>query len=247
MKRYLVLFLMLFSLPGLLLAGCKKQEVSPPAPTAAPDNTFVKEADYPAVLAEAEKTGIMLEEGLYLTALHPYSGVYPEDGSGKTVENVAAADLVNLSAVSYRYLEFTVSAGDTVYTFFVSTLPVGGRLTVAEKNAAPYEALSEPVAAVTSVAAFDSPPSVYPGLVKLSYGDETVRAENLTDHMLQNVSVYYKTVNENGYLGGLTYRVQLGDLGPGAVKTSAAAHLGLRNAKIVFVTLDEPDAETSEG
>ena len=233
--------LLLLALAAASLAGCRRKPERQGSVTGEPvtDNSFVREADYPAVLAAAQETGLELEPGLYLTAVQAYTGVYPEDDAGEQVENVAAATLVNFSPLAYKYIEFTVTAGEVSYTFFVSTLPVGGKLTVVEKNKTPFAGASDPEAVVTSVEPFPNQPSMHPEALRLAYGDETVYAENICNEELHNVCVYYKTVNENGYLGGVTFRARLGDIDPERTAKTAAPGLKKNTGKILFVTIGQ--------
>lgn len=239
MKKTIAVFLLLM-LAAASFSGCRRGGKQGSV-TAEPvtDNTFVREEDYSAVLAAAQETGLMLETGLYLTAVQAYTGVDPENGDGTYVENVAAATLVNLSPLAYRYLEFTVTANGASYTFFVTTLPVGGKLTVIEKTAAPFAGAENMQAEVTSVEPFPNQPSLYPESLRIAYGEETVYAENISEEPLADVCVYYKTVDENGYLGGITYRVRLGDIDQGETAQSAAPGLRKNAAKIVFATIGQ--------
>ena len=238
-KNIAVMLLLLTALP---LTGCSRGEKKQSSVTGAPvtDNTFVREEDYSAVLAAAQ-AGVELETGLYLMSLRSYTGVYPENDAREYVENTAAATLVNLSPVAYRYLEFTVTADEAEYTFFVTTLPVGGRITVAEKNRAPFAGAQNMRARVTSVEPFPNQPSLHPESLRLAYGEETVFAENISGETLRDVCVYYKTVDENGYLGGITYRVRLGDVAAGETARSAAPGLGKTTGKIVFATIGQSE------
>lgn len=239
MKKTVAVLLLLMLLTASF-SGCrhgKKQGSVTAEPVS--DNTFVREEEYSDVLAAAEKTGLMLETGLYLTSVRAYTGVNPENGDGAYVENVAAATLVNLSPLAYRYLEFTVTADGASYTFFVSTLPVGGKLTVIEKTAAPFAGAENMQAEVTSVEPFPNQPTLYPDSLRIAYAEETVYAENISGEPLSNVCVYYKTVDENGYLGGVTYRVRLGDIEPGQTAQSAAPGLRSSAGKIMFATIGQ--------
>ena len=239
MKKTIAVFLLLV-LAASSFSGCRREKkLSSVTGEPIADNTFVREEDYSAVLAAAEETGLMLETGLYLTSVKSYTGVNPEKCNGAYVENAAAATLVNLSPLAYRYLEFTVTAGEASYTFFVTTLPVGGKITVIEKHGAAFEGAENMEAEVTSVEPFPNQPSLYPESLRIAYGEETVYVENISDESLKDVCVYYKTVDETGYLGGITYLVRLGDISHGKTVKSAAPGLKKDTGKIVFATIGQ--------
>ena len=238
-KRSVCVFCFVFTAVLLLSACGRSASSSGGTGVPARDKTVVLKEEYAAVLADAEKNGVEVESGLYLTRLFAYTGVFPEDTDEKEVTNAAAAELVNLSPVAYRGLEFTVTCGETVYRFFVSALPVGGRLTAVEQSGAALSETRDPAVTVSYADPYADRLSVQAEKLRITYTDETVMVENKTDQPQKNVCVYYKRTDENGYLGGLTFRVRLGDIAAGEIAESLAKFLKPGGSKVVFVTVDE--------
>ncbi len=225
---------------ALFLSACGRSASSNGgAAVPAQDKTVVREAEYAAVLAEAKQKGVEVESGLYLTRLYAYTGVFPEDTDGKEVKNAAAAELVNLSPVAYRGLEFTVTCGKTAYRFFVSALPVGGRLTAVEQSGAALIETQDPAVSVSYADPYAERLSVQTEKLRITYTDGRLTVENKTEQPQKNVCVYYKRTDENGYLGGLTFRVRVGDVAAGKTAESEAKYLKPGGSKVVFVTVDE--------
>ncbi|MBQ7687819.1 MAG: hypothetical protein IJT27_01245 [Clostridia bacterium] len=214
--------------------GCRQGAVSPAA-----DKTVVAADEVEALKRLASANGCELFDGLYITELFPFSGRYPEDGSDRETQNTAAVRLVNLSTVSYRYVAFTLTCGEENYSFFISTLLPGAKATVLETDGLPLVNGEISSAEVTAIEAFDQLPSVYLDVFRISYADGALTLENRTDADRKNVCVYYKSVDENGYFGGITYKVAIGDLTPGQSVTLAAEKLSATNSRIVFVTYDD--------
>ncbi len=236
MKKNLICILLLAAL-ALSLAACKKGTVVPAA-----DKTIVARDEVESLRDQAKQSGCEVFDGVYVTELFSYSGVYPENGQKEEADRVAAARLVNLSPVDYKYMEFTLFSGDKTYTFFVSTLLAGAKMTVLEKNAAVYKT-AEPVRTckLTSIEAFEEKPSVCLDIFRIAYADGLLHVENKTKRDVKNVCVYYKNVDENGYFGGITYKVQPGDLPAGeSVETVLQdGSLQKNNTRIVFVTYED--------
>ena len=209
------------------------------APESAADNTLLTAEEAAALLRQAETEGAELLPGVYVVSLGGYTGAFPEDGSGDAVKNAAAAYIVNLSDVSYKYLEFSLRSGGNSYVFFASTLLSGAKMTVVEQSKAIYEAGDGITAELMNAEAFDGTPSVALDVFRIRYGNGELKAENISGAEKKNVSVYYKQIDENGYLGGITYVVKLGSVGAGAYKSSEAANLYKNKAKVVFVTYED--------
>ena len=227
MKKQFFSFLTLFFIVAALFAGCgavitenETQTQAPALPSYAADGTYD------------------LGEGLFITGLFAYSGVYPEDGGDATCEGIAALRLENRSDVHYEYLTVTVDTAGGSYAFSVSTLFAGATVTVLDKNKTVCADTQIRAAAVGAKAAFLQPPTVHLDTLSISYTDGFITVKNLTDRTLSDVYVYYKSVDENGYFGGITYRAAIGELAAGAAMQTPAPHIKKDGSRVVFAEYD---------
>ena len=222
---------------GPILFGRQDPPAGEGAETA--DKTLISAEEAVSLREEAESNGTELLPGVYVVRLGGFTGEFPEDGTDVPVENAAAAYLVNLSGVSYKYLEFALRCGGHKYIFFATTLLSGTRQTVLEQSGAIFLEGEDLRGEIMNVSAFDATPSVALDTFLIRYGEGAVTVENRTDAEKKNVCVYFKRVDENGYFGGITYMVKLGAIAPGASVSAEEAHLYKNRVKVVFVTYDD--------
>ena len=177
-----------------------------------------------------------LAEGLFIEELFSYSGPFVEDGSNDPCENIAAVRIVNGSALSYRYLKFSLETADAVYSFAASTVMAGTEMTVLNEKKEPYTGDRIIACETVTIAPFTEPPSVYPDKFSISYLDFFLNVRNLTEKPIGNVSVYYKNTDENGFFGGITYRSFFGVVEGGQTLQNRVENLRKDSSVIVFVT-----------
>ena len=227
MKKQFFLFLILV-LAAALLSGCGRQ---PAGPGTLPE----AETAVPSGPADG---AFALGEDLYITELFSYSGPFVEDGGDGTCEGIAALRLENRSSVHYEYLTVSVETDDGSYTFAASTLFAGASVTVLEKNKSAYTGGGIRAAKIGARAVFADPPTVHLDTLSVSFTDGFVTVKNLTGSAFSNVYVYYKSVDANGFFGGITYRAAVGDLAAGAVLQTPAPHIRKDGSRVVFVVYD---------
>ena len=72
--------------------------------------------------------------------------------------------------------------------------------------------------------------------LELSFNGTMLKATNTTDQPFKNVTVYYKTLHEDGnFLGGITYMTVFGDLEPGRSAEKIAGHFHPDRSQIVRI------------
>lgn len=207
------------------LSGCNKE------------NNFTVDED------QKNKENFLMEtpSGIGLYECFSYTGPFVEDGSDEPVSNVAAIKVKNTSETYYQTLRLSVSSGDKNYNFFITSFFPGDVITALETDRQPFERGD----GVTDFAERESSrfaetpsdhldefiPQVYDGVMNF----QNVSGKNFE----KDVYVYYKNVNEAGYLGGITYRVNLGPMKKGEIKQGSSSHLSGTFSKIVFVTYGE--------
>ena len=177
-----------------------------------------------------------LIDGVYVTKIFSYSGAYFEDGSNDACEGVCAVCLYNASPVHYQYLRFTLKTTDGEFTFSATTLFAGSSVTVLSENKEAYKSDLLLSSQSLSAAPFSETPSVHLDSLQITYTDGFINVKNLTDQKLENVYVYYKNTDENGYLGGITYRTSFGELEAGEVRQGSAQNMHKDSCKVVFAT-----------
>ena len=188
----------------------------------------------------AETDAATLADGLIITDIFSYSGAYVEDGKNAACENICAVRLYNGSANHYQYLRFTVETADgVIYSFSASTLFANARMTVLSEDKTPYTGEALAASTLLNTAEFAFTPTVHLETVQISLTDGFINVKNLTEAALTNVFVYYKTTDDDGFFGGITYRASLGDIPAGELVQQQAVNIRAETSKVVFVTYDE--------
>ena len=223
MKKQFFSFFCIILIFLLLFSGCGVHESSPAETTLQP----------------AADGAFSLGNDIYIAEMFPYTGPYVKDGSDEACADVAAVRLENRSSQHYEYLTFSVETAGGVYDFSVSTLFAGACVTVLAQNKQEFR--DEPIlsAEIGALAEFMRQPSIHMETLSVSYTDGFINVKNIGEASLSNVYVYYKTLNETGYLGGITYRAAIGDLAAGAVAQMPAPHMKKEDSWIVFAAYDD--------
>ena len=216
-----------------VFAGCAKAPV--------PDGTEARTPSDGAVQTDVfmadETDGTELLPGVTVAGIFPYSGKFVEDGSDEEVENIAAVRLINTGDEDYQYLEFTVSTGSASYAFAASSVHAGTVMTVLNKEKKTCGEGETVIAAECPIrAGYQTPPSMLDDTFELTQATGSFRIRNVTDRDLTGtITVYYKCADENGWLGGITFRAVVNGLAAGQEQWTPAEHMG----GVVFITYEE--------
>lgn len=177
--------------------------------------------------------------GLVCLEYSRYTGSFPEDGTGREVENVAAILVRNSSD---RFLDFATvecRVGSQIGTFKVTGLPPGGTAWVLEESGMTLTPQEEFSAFDCDDYFFKEDAVVTTDQVSVKASGNSLTATNESGKTLQNVCVYYKTVHEDGfYFGGITYLLDFGTLAPGEQATKQSAHFS-ESSRIVRYSFQE--------
>lgn len=177
--------------------------------------------------------------GLVCMEYSRYSGPFPEDGSGRNVENVAAMRVHNSSDKFLDYAVIRAWVGSQQGTFRVTGLPPGGTVWVLEQEGLTLTP-GERFVATDCEDYFFREDAVYSS-DKLSVETEgnSLTVTNRSDVTLKNVCTYYKTVHGDGnYFGGISYLLEFGELAPGQTVTRRSSHFG-PDSRIVRLSFQE--------
>lgn len=196
-------------------------------------NIVIEPVEAPEIEDKAFMDGLVTVE-----KVGRYAGIFVEDGSDEIVSDVFAITVVNNSDKMLQYAQVVITCGGEEYTFDMSTIPVGARAQVLEKDKkALPEDLSGAQTVLTTVTEFQEAPSTYPEVFELTPFEYSVNIKNISKSDISgDVYVYYKTKVGDLYMGGITYRAKVTDLAAGKEKSAYASHFYGSDSEILFVT-----------
>ena len=123
--------------------------------------------------------------------------------------------------------------------FDVSTLIAGSSAMVLETNALAWKSGVEQMSfTAENLAYFQYERTIFPEVFSLSVTDQTLRLENISENDVSgDVYVYYKNMEEDVFIGGITYRVKFsGGIRAGEALAEQASHYQSDKSKILFIT-----------
>lgn len=153
-----------------------------------------------------------------------FSGAFVEDGSDEPVQNVAAILVTNGSDQYLDLGKLTYQLDGEEATFMVTGLPPGASAWVMEasRRTATNDSVFTQTDCTTSFR--ENAVNELEGL-SIQSGGTMLKVTNNRDKALQNVTLYYKVLHNDGnYFGGITYMVAFGDLEPGQSAEKLAGH-----------------------
>ena len=183
---------------------------------------------------------IEITEGVYITDIAPYNGDFNENGSDLKSVNTLCLTVENTSGRHYEYLNFELFSGGQRYKFSLYTLFNGSTVKVLERDAAKYdENINVTSCVLVDYKVFSEKPSVHLDEFRISCLDGIVNVENLTENEIKNVKVFFKYVDSDVFLGGVTYCADAGNLRGGDIVQIPAEKYKKDKSKVVFVTYDK--------
>lgn len=207
---------------------------------AAPGETMTAEEERLAELAGADPVNLPLNlgSGVYVTAVESAAGLYVEDGTDDMVDNVLRITVENSGTDAIQLMDIILTdrtGGE--YTFRVTTLLPGAKMTVQEQNRAPFDSGAEYVEARTeNVALFNGELSLHEELLAITTGDYAVAVENISGEAFPGGRVFYKNVVDGVYVGGITYMLTIPELEAGERVELNSLHFLLSRSELMFVT-----------
>ncbi len=242
-----IVILLLAALVAMMLLGLRDTETAP-AETAA--QTAVTETYAPETAetvqteppAPTQEQGINLGYGLQVTDIGSYTGMYMEDGTDEIVSGVLMLVVENTGEKDIQYAEITMDFGAQQAEFALTTLPVGARVVLLEKNRMQWADTMDdgtvlPMA--DNVAYFQEPISTMEEKLKIGIMDGAINVTNISGEDIPGtISVYYKNAAADIYYGGITYRIQIqGGLKSGEIRQVMTNHASDTGSRIMFVTI----------
>lgn len=181
---------------------------------------------------------IELEEGLVISAMSEYTGIYMEDGSDETVSGVMMVVLTNHTDEDLQYAQITVSFEEGDRHFDVTNLPSGCSAVILEKERLSMLD-SEPISSdIENVVYFSEPMSTNADQILISGVSGIMNVQNVSGQDLDgDIYVYYKYYESGYYYGGITFRVKVeGGLSAGEVRQLSVGHYDPDRCEIVMIT-----------
>ena len=179
--------------------------------------------------------GIDLGDGLIITDVGPYTGAYLEDGSGEQVTDVLTIVVYNDGDAPIQYAEITL--GDANFT--LTTLPVGERMMIQEKDRKTYDEKADySQASSRHVAKFDESLSLCQDKIRIQSLEDAMNIINISGEDIEgDVIIYYKNSSTDLLYGGITYRVRLtGGMKANEVRQIMSDHYSDSGSRVMFIT-----------
>lgn len=192
--------------------------------------------------ATGEAYSIDLGSGLKLIELSETTGNFPEDGSDEFVDKMLSAMFINEGETTIQYASVQVRVGEENFSFAFSTLPAGKRIRVFEADKKSISETAGDVAAEAEyIAYFQEEPSLHEEELEFTVSDGVITVKNISETDIdKEISVFYKSVSGDTYMGGITYRLRVpAGLAAGEKYQGNAVHAFENLTKVMFVTYGE--------
>lgn len=176
----------------------------------------------------------VLPGNLKVCEIGKYIGSYVEDGSDDFVDNVM---MIVLENQGNEYIQLANIKINDQYVFGVTTLFPGEKVMVLEKNRSAYvENMEITSVEVFDVALFQESPTMCEETLKIEVKDGMMSVENISGKDFPGGKVFFKTVLDDRYLGGITYFSSIPKLEKGQAVKLSAGHFQEGRSKLLFVT-----------
>lgn len=164
-----------------------------------------------------------------------FTGLFPEDGKDEYVEGVAALYVTNVSDEYLEYANISFDIDQVHATFMVTGLMPGASVWVLEKTRLVI-APDATVTHLTDETAFQPDNREESEDVYVQMNAGYMNVTNNTGKDLKSVYVYYKqTFSDGSFLGGITYRVLVGDMADGQTVQATAGHCSPGKCQVVRI------------
>ena len=215
-----------------------------PTPATEAPNSPTTEATDPPVTQETSpqqvelQLPIVLQEGLTITNIDKYAGIYMEDGSDEMVSNLLMIQVENTTGKDLYLAQIKLEYGNKTAEFQVTNLPNGAKAVLLERQRMSYTAQLPQSASAENVA-FTTEFSMFADQLEVNALDGVINVKNISGKDIpEDIYVYYKNYAGNLYYGGITYRIQIdGGLKAGEIRQIMASHYIQSSSKLLMVTI----------
>lgn len=182
-----------------------------------------------------------LGNGLRLVRMSSVAGVFPEDGKDDFLPEIFCATIQNTTdrTLSIGRVELTINRES--YIFEITSIPPGASVHAYEMRRKPAPATVTEFRGECLFAAYrEEEPTADPARLEIKVEDGGIRVKNLTEESIEGpVYVYYKSVQNDIFVGGITYRVKLTGLSAGDEVLLRAGHATAEYTRIMYVEYGE--------
>lgn len=203
------------------------------------DNTPTEPTVPPVKIEDVDGVAISLGNGLQITDIGSYTGLYMEDGKDEVVSRVLMIVVKNTGTQTVQYAEIQLTDGNATANFSLSTLPPGESLVALEKTQMSYDdGKSLTQASARNVAMFSAEPTLCEDKLKIQTLNGALNVTNISgEDITGDVIIYYKNSASDMLYGGITYRVTIsGGIKAGEIKQVTAGHFTTSGSRVMFVT-----------
>jgi hypothetical protein len=181
---------------------------------------------------------IALQEGLVITDIGKYAGIYMEDGSDETVSNILMIQLENTTEKDLYLAQIKLEYGNKTAVFQVTNLPKGAKAILLEQQRMSYtEQLPQSASAENVV--FTTEFSMFADQLEVTALNGVINVKNISGKDIpEDIYVYYKNYAGNMYYGGITYRIRIeGGLKAGDIRQVMASRFNQSSSRLMMVTI----------
>ena len=238
MKKYFNKKILALMLAIITCAGVFTACVKAPGDESSSQPTDIQDEKDPS--AELNENHINLGNGLVITYIGGYTGIYMEDGSDEVVSGILMIIVSNTTNTTLQYGKISLKAGETDAIFELTTLPAGKSAVLLEKSRLEYDkTILYTDAKAENTAFFQQEPSLMEDRVKLQLLDGVINVTNISDKDIDGeIVIYYKNAASDLYYGGITYRSRVaGGLKAGQTQQIAGAHASKTGSAAMFVQI----------
>lgn len=217
-------------------------EETPPEETV-PVQTLPPETDpeetEPDMTEPAEPEILDLGEGLFITQVGSYSGVYMEDGADEMVSDVLMILVENDSDMDFQLADIELIWNGESFTFRLTNLPAGASVVLLEQGRKSCPDGFPEEAKLFNSVTFSEAMSVMPESVEVTGLEHMLNVRNISGtDITGDIYIYYKYASEELFYGGITFRVRIqGGLKDGELRQIPAGHFTPDSCKIIQITV----------
>lgn len=188
----------------------------------------------------SEQKITLTDPGLKVEAVGQYSGPFIEDGSDEPVVNCLSLVVTNDSADTVQIADILLLVNETEEARFkITNLPGGASVMVLESNRREYKD-GDIFTFGDLNAAYLKETSLMEDTFEIKSEDTKLTVTNISDTDYKLVYIYYKYTQRGGaYLGGITYRVPVENIGAGKTVEVTAGHWREGSSRLSMVEVAE--------
>ena len=179
-----------------------------------------------------------LQDGLRITGIGRYAGIFMEDGSEDVVSDVMLLVLENTSASDLQLARIEVEYADFTAQFQATNVPAGEAVVLLELNRHTYVDEAYRDISSRNVVFFDEPMDLCETQLSLEDGETSIKVTNISDEDISGeIYVYYKYTAGGLLYGGITFRAKIeGGLPAGSSAVVTTGHYDPKLSRILCVT-----------